>query len=103
MSDPSPYGFVEPLEPRKLLSASLSPRGVCYVDGTAAGDHITVNVKGSKVIVTVNGDATVLSAKKVRRVVASGVGGNDSIECADGHAARAVALNLVGGAGNDTL
>src|SRR5690349_14249720 len=101
MSDP--FAFVESLESRRLLSASLSPRGVCYVDGTSKGDVITVNVRGSKVLVTVNGDTTAFAAGKVRRVVASGGGGGDNIDVSDGKAARAVPMNLVGGAGNDTL
>jgi Ca2+-binding RTX toxin-like protein len=98
-----PSCLLETLESRRLLSASLSSRGVLHIDGSAQADHISINLRGAKVLVTVNGETTVFDARKVHRVVASGGDGSDAIECADRKANHAIRLNLAGGAGNDTL
>jgi hypothetical protein len=91
--------MLESLEPRKLLSASLSTTGLLKVEGTANPDVIDVHREGTKVIVNVNGHIDQFDLDAVKRIQIFGYAGNDRLVERD--------LNrpseIFGGLGNDWM
>jgi serralysin len=69
----------ESLEPRKLLSASLSTDGLLKVEGTAGPDVIRVARVGDKVVVNINGVLDEFDLDAVRRIQIFGYAGNDRL------------------------
>jgi Ca2+-binding RTX toxin-like protein len=109
----SPFD-VEPLEVRRLLAASVVD-GVLYVDGTDAGEQITVRSTVSEdgataeLAVAVGGEQAAFVATDVHRIVVRAGDGDDTVQVAvrrpdPGKPAHAVSRVLVeGGDGNDRL
>lgn len=89
----------EPLESRRLFSASLN-FGNLHIDGTEGADNIRVFTRGLNVVVRDNGQVTRFAAAEVRNIVVSGYGGDDRIDC---RGVRADDCEIYGFAGNDTL
>jgi Ca2+-binding RTX toxin-like protein len=71
--------MLELLEPRKLLSASLSSTGLLKVEGTAGPDMIDVHREQTHVIVNVNGHIDQFDADAVHRIQIFGYAGNDRL------------------------
>ena len=101
MSD-SRQSSSEPLEPRRLMSASLSDSGVLYVYGTNNADSISVTrLHGSDTLaLNDNGVITHFSPDDITQIRVYGQAGNDSILAQN---AVAKPLYLYGSDGNDTL
>lgn len=107
--------FVESLEGRRHLSASLDPvTKVLTVRGTAADDVIVVKRANDKLSVSENGSVKLFPLAKVRKIRAFGDAGNDDISVdanvtidAELHAGPSWAFyggeKLRGGGGNDVL
>jgi len=89
----------ESLEPRKLLTASLSSAGLLKVEGTAGPDVIRVARDGTRVIVNVNGDIDEFDHDAIRRIEIFGYAGNDRLT----EHALAIPSTIFGGAGNDWM
>src|SRR5215218_472312 len=90
---------LESLEPRRLLSASISGR-VLTVVGGGGNDTISLIRSGiDDVIANVNGVRNTFDMDNFDRVVLSGVGGNDTIT--NGNGINNASLD--GGSGNDRL
>src|SRR4051794_12444363 len=87
---------LDPLEGRRLLSASLDD-GLLSVGGTPGNDDISVGASGGSLTVTVNGqNQGTFAISDVDGIQVSGLDGNDSISLAG----VAVAATLSGGNGN---
>jgi hypothetical protein len=96
---------VQPLEPRRLLSAAIA-KGVLVVEGTRRDDEITVRaVSDSHVRVSVNGDALTFRRKSFGRIRITAGRGDDSILFQHGGAAPDVdkPAGIDAGAGDDTV
>jgi Ca2+-binding RTX toxin-like protein len=109
--------FFEPLESRRLLSASLV-NGVLTVTGTELNDVIAISQDKTRVRVNEDGRVTAFTSSLVKRIVVNALGGIDKIlgrpnltkpMTADGGAGRDTLLGgsandrLYGGAGDDYL
>ena len=65
----------EPLEPRKLLSATLSAKGTLVADGTSGSDTIIISrdpKRPTKILVTINGIGAKFSSGAVKRIEITG-------------------------------
>ena len=71
--------MLELLEPRKLLSASLSSEGLLKVEGTSGPDMIDVHREQTHVVVNVNGHIDQFDADAVHRIQIFGYAGNDRL------------------------
>ncbi|HEV8290597.1 MAG TPA: hypothetical protein VGP94_01680, partial [Tepidisphaeraceae bacterium] len=91
--------FIEELEARQLLAATLSG-GVLTVAGGSGADNIRVNVAGSKIVVHLNrSTARNFARSAVKQLIVNGGAGNDKINVTG--PIPNVVLN--GGAGNDRI
>lgn len=95
--------FMDELESRRMLSATLSKTGMLDVEGNRRGNTINISLQRRSVVVTVDGQTQSFLARGVRAIVANGGSGNDSITVDDSHGVVPGSHDLVGGAGNDTL
>lgn len=91
--------FFEPLETRKLMSASLV-NGVLTVSGSNLNDVIAVSQDATRVRVNENGVVSAFALSSVNSVVVDGLGGNDQLL---GRTNLQKPMTLRGGEGNDTL
>ena len=94
---------VETLEPRRLLSADLSGRGVLSVVGTDAADAITISADRDARQITVAGatdEPAVFDARRVRAIRVEVGGGDDAVSITTLLRGR-VGVDL--GDGDDTL
>src|SRR4051794_7448027 len=109
---------VEPLEGRRLLSASPAVRlpagNLVQVHGTDGADvvrvmlHQTAGTDGvvvdpSKVDVVVNGQVTTYNAADFSILLVQGGGGDDDIRVDESAGAVTQMMIFLGGSGNDTL
>lgn len=101
----------EPIEPRRLLSSSLSA-GVLTVTGTTGNDVVAISVdrvNPAKLKVSEGGVVKRFDRAAVNRIVVKLLAGHDYFSLSDGIATPASVLGsggrdtLIGGAGNDTL
>ncbi|HEX3357770.1 MAG TPA: calcium-binding protein [Tepidisphaeraceae bacterium] len=93
--------FHEPLEPRRLLSASfasLNAQGTLSIIGTAKNNSILVQLAGTKVQAIVDGKTLSFAKSSVKRIWADGFGGNDRLTNQ-----TSLPSTLIGSGGNDTL
>jgi hypothetical protein len=98
--------WLEELEPRTHLSATLSHRGVLYVYGTHGNDVINVCLQArhrSFVVVNVNGQVSAFKASAVRYLIVQGGRGNDRITISDRNGHVGGKHSLFGGAGTDYI
>jgi hypothetical protein len=96
---PLSTSFIEQLEARQLLAASLSG-GVLTVDGGNGADLIRVSVAGPNIVVKLNrASAKTFARTSVQQLVVNGKNGNDRINVTGG--IPNIVLN--GGAGDDTI
>src|SRR4051794_2746591 len=97
----------EPLEPRKLLSATLSAKGTLVADGTSGNDIIAISrdlKRPTKILVTINGVGAKFPSGSVKRIEMTGQGGADRLSLNDSLGIiSARGATLLGGDGNDTL
>jgi hypothetical protein len=97
---------VESCEARQLmaasLTASLTPSGQLYVEGTDARDVIVLRQTGSAI--TIDGLSSSFNLANVSSVAVSGLGGDDFIELSM-TPSQVVSINatLIGGDGNDLI
>ncbi|MBC8107791.1 MAG: PKD domain-containing protein, partial [Anaerolineae bacterium] len=100
ISEPQPPPPPPPeVQPVRLVDDPQNPgKKMLVVDGTSGNDDIRFRMHGKKVEVRYNG-RKIGVFNVTSRIVANGLGGNDRI-IADG---VYVAVQFVGGAGNDTL
>src|SRR6266566_285277 len=90
--------FIEQLESRQLLAASLAG-GVLTVAGTNRADNIRVTRAGANIVVHVNRGTQRFAAASVKSVVINAGDGNDRV-----NVTKAIAnVSIDGGAGNDVL
>ena len=91
---------VDPLEPRRLLAATLDGTGLLTVDGGAGDDQIQLSINGGNIQVLLNGapDGT-FDPSLVNAIIINGGDGNDAISISP----LSISATLNGGAGNDTL
>lgn len=97
----------EPLEPRRLLSATLED-GELVVIATAGADDIDFSARGSDILVEVNGDAETFSVNDVDSIELRAGPGDDSIDLHDlgiGVLVQAQAGDdtVIGGNGDDSI
>ncbi len=92
-------GMIEVLEPRQLLSATLSNTGALVVAGTNSNDTIVVHRSGSTNTVTLNGKVQTLNGG-LSSVTVDGFGGDDKITL---DTSITVPTTLRGGLGKDTI
>ena len=97
-------GMMENLEPRQLLTVSLS-NGVLTITGTNAADRIEVQRRADdgEVRVELNGQETEFPIGSVTRVVMNGLAGNDFLEYSGRDGGLNVPGVISGGAGNDSI
>ena len=99
--------LVEPLEPRTLLSATLSAKGTLVADGTAGNDTIAISrdpKRFTKILVTIDGVGVKFPSGSVKRIEMTGQGGADRLTLNDSLGIiSARGATLLGGDGNDTL
>jgi Ca2+-binding RTX toxin-like protein len=90
--------FMEELESRQMLSASLSG-GILTVTGTNKADNISVRVKGTNVVVKIGRASQNFARSGVQQMIVYGGNGNDKISVSG--PIPNVVLN--GEAGNDNI
>jgi len=90
--------FIEQLEARQLLSASVSGE-ILTVTGGAKADKITITVKGSNIVVKQGRTTKNFARSGVKQLIVNGNNGNDKI----GVAGPIPNVVINGGAGNDIL
>lgn len=99
---------VQTLEPRRLLSASVSlaAGGVLTVNGTSGNDVIRITldaVNPRQLDVIVNGATQSFTASSVNSISVNAGSGNDDVEVLELNGPINVPMTLLGGSGNDTL
>lgn len=92
--DPGPA----PTTPGFTPTVSFS-RGFLTVKGTASNDMITLNRKGARLVLTVNGQTQAFLNKAVKKISIYGLDGADRITVGKG----VIATGIDGGAGNDVI
>lgn len=95
-----------PPPPPPPTNPSLGSNHILTIRGTTGDDQITVYESPSvadRLMVNLNGVVTKFVLSRINRIDASGGNGNDAIVFNEKYHAIAVAGNLLGGAGNDTL
>ncbi|MGB7161100.1 MAG: calcium-binding protein [Tepidisphaeraceae bacterium] len=96
---------VERMEPRRFLSAVLSPAGDVIVTGTESADTIAiarVSTNSNKYAVSVNGTVTTFDVVAVQRFRVSTLGGDDTIAIDPTFGVVPVSRFVACGGGNDT-
>jgi Ca2+-binding RTX toxin-like protein len=88
--------FAESLENRRLFAVTLT-NGVLAIDGTDAGDTISVTSRATTVTVRVNADRTTYNFADVDAVTINGLGGDDKISLGN----RLDVPALIDGGGSD--
>ncbi len=103
-SPTSTRDLCEPLEPRRLLSASVI-NGVLTITGTANADVISLLQSGQTISLNDDGVAQSFNAASLKSISISLFGGNDvaALQKSDGSHAITVRAMIIGGSGNDTL
>src|SRR4051794_13339890 len=98
------FDLFEQLEDRRLLSVALSG-GVLTVVGTNSADHIEFQRRADKgeLRVESNGHESKFSLSAVKKIVASGLRGNDVIEVSGRDGGFSIPVLFHGGDGNDLL
>lgn len=91
--------FIQALEDRRLLSASLSG-GVCTITGGSGADVISVSKNATQLVTKQNGVTKSFTLSAVKKIVVNAGGGNDKVTIASN---VAIPSTLNGGDGNDTL
>src|SRR5207247_1808147 len=71
--------FIEELEARQMLAATLSSAGVLTVAGTNRADNIRIISRGSSVVVKLNGTSKTFARSAVKELIVNGNNGNDKI------------------------
>ena len=101
---------VELLEDRRLLSAApivkLVGNGLLLAHGRRDADTIVFSLESgdaTKLDVTIDGATTTFNVADVKRILAIGGKGNDSITIDETNGAITIPAILIGGNGNDTL
>src|SRR4051794_41008981 len=105
MSNHQPSSFVETLEQRSLLSASLHGSEL-QVSGTSKPDLITVYYDAkdsSKLDVKIRTTVTQFNAADVTTLRIDGLGGDDRILINSAHGQVKLATRIYGGAGDDSI
>jgi Ca2+-binding RTX toxin-like protein len=101
------WASLEPLEARKLLSATLSAKGTLVADGTSGNDIIVISrdpKRPTKILLTINGVGAKFPSGSVKRIEMTGDGGADRLTLNDSLGIiSARGATLLGGDGNDTL
>ncbi len=93
--------MIDALEPRRLLSLSLSlNEGTLTVGGTVAADTIVVSKVDDNFTIAVNKSLFMMPASEVQRITIKGFGGNDKISFGEGVNLPAT---ILGGDGNDLI
>jgi Ca2+-binding RTX toxin-like protein len=92
--------FLEPLESRQLMDATLNSRGTLNIIGTDGDDSVSIRRIGAIVEVLDNGALHRFDAGKVKRVIAR-LGGGDDVFAARGRIRTR--MTIAGEAGNDDL
>ena len=93
--------MIDALEPRRLLSVSLSlNEGTLIIGGTAAADTIVVSKVDDNFTIAVNRSLFMMPGSEVQRITIKGLGGNDKISFGDGVGLPAT---IFGGDGNDLI
>jgi Ca2+-binding RTX toxin-like protein len=90
---------VEPLEPRRLLAATLDVNGLLTVTATAGADVLTLSVGGATLSVTLNSAAQQFASVNVSAITLDLLGGGDFVTLGAGVIGATVNL----GDGNDTV
>src|SRR5690349_20933911 len=92
--------MLDPLEPRRLLSSSLSAAtGLLTISGGAAADTIVVTNDGTNLTITGIKGQSQFSLASVHGLILKGGGKNDTLDAS----AAGMRATLLGGDGNDTL
>src|SRR5438874_11939529 len=87
---------IEPLEQRRLLSASLHG-GLLAIKGTSAANDIEIRVEQGNVMVTIDGVSKSFDLADVRRIRAVGGRGNDDIHFNKAGGKLSVPMHVLGG------
>jgi hypothetical protein len=100
--------FIQSLEDRRLLSATLS-NGVCIVTGGSGIDNVAITKTTTNLVVKQNGVTKSFSLAAVKKITVNAGAGNDKVTVAT-NVYKAATLNggdgndyLSGGAGADTI
>src|SRR6476659_5165393 len=101
MQNQHPPPPIEPLEPRKLLSAELFG-DILVIEGTSGSDAIAINTRdgGVTLRVVINGERSYFTAAGINEIQAYGYRGQDDIEISN---AILIDALITGDKGNDTL
>src|SRR5438128_2016329 len=95
--------LLQSLEPRRLLSASLSG-GQLNIDGTGRSDDITVDIDSSGLIsVNINGSVSSFDQSAVDSIRVRGLSGNDYISLTGRFDNFDIAVSVFGNTGRDTI
>jgi Ca2+-binding RTX toxin-like protein len=98
---------LEPMEPRRLLSAAINGHGVLYIQGTSGDDTITVFLKKgdpSKIVARVNNTFSEFDRSDVTRSIGLiGGAGNDRMAAWDDNGAIGLRVSMFGGNGRDIM
>jgi Ca2+-binding RTX toxin-like protein len=90
---------VDALEPRRLLAASLDGDGLLTVEGTSAGEDITISLDDDELEVRIGDDEQEFDLEDVTAILVDAGDGNDAVSLAG----VPIPATLRGGDGDDTL
>ena len=104
LPDPSVRESIEPLEPRRLLTAVLT-NGILTITGTSKADLLMVTEDSASVFVNLNSDPAVsFDASQIKSVSIDLAGGNDRTFMQNkGKLPLRIPALIMGSKGNDTL
>src|SRR5260221_316258 len=92
---------LEMLEERRMLSASLSSRGVLDVEGTRRADVVTISKTSTgRIDVSVNGVHQTFRGRLVHSIVVNAGRGDDSVAVSNNNRGVGVRRSIDGGAGD---
>jgi len=92
---------IDALEPRRLLSVSLSLNdGTLIVGGTVAADTIIVSKVDDNFSILVNKSTFIMPGSEIDRITIKGFGGSDKISFGEG---VSIPVTVLGGDGNDLI
>jgi Ca2+-binding RTX toxin-like protein len=98
--------FIEPLESRSMLSASLGADGMLTVAGGARPDNITVTLAPddpAHLVVKVNRKSFMFNTADVLGMHIAGRRGNDRLVLDESYGQIFIPVTITGGAGKDVL